>query len=81
LNLFKERNVEVIRGYFQSYSYVHPIYEKEIRESFTFLPGVQRMARDIVRSARGNSSFIFIGIHVRHGMDVTLHSVNKKESL
>jgi hypothetical protein len=74
LELFRERNIEVVKGYFQTFDYfLSPDLDAEIRESFHFLPGIQQRAEKIlhdkvdhlVRSAPDN--YTFVGIHVRHG--------------
>ncbi|KAI6203283.1 L-Fucosyltransferase [Aphelenchoides besseyi] len=52
LPLFQdEQKVEVIRGYYQSYSWFHPQFETEIRESFVFLPEIQRRARELITNS------------------------------
>ncbi|KAI6178590.1 L-Fucosyltransferase [Aphelenchoides besseyi] len=52
LPLFQDgQNVEVIRGYYQSYSWFHPQFETEIRQSFVFLPEIQRRARELVTNS------------------------------
>ena len=75
----KGRNIEVLNGYFQSLHYFHPEYENVIRRIFTPLPALQLMASALLEKAAGEIPYedrIFIGIHVRHGMDVTWNSRN-----
>jgi hypothetical protein len=63
LDLFRERNIEVVKGYFQvnnfnttcildsffqTYDYfLSPDMDAEIRESFQFLPGIMQRADEI----------------------------------
>lgn len=49
---FVDNNIEVMSGYFQSFRYFHPKYEKLIRQDFTFLPGVYNLANKILETAK-----------------------------
>lgn len=73
-----EKNIEILIGYFQSFRYFHPEYEGIIRQLFTPLPALQSMASSLLKKAKALSPAdpTFIGIHVRHGMDVTWNSRN-----
>jgi hypothetical protein len=81
LNLFETDATEVVRGYFQTYDYFQESnLEKSIRTSFQFLPGVLERAEKIFQEAKERSGkkgvdCLYVGVHARHGMDVTMHSV------
>lgn len=58
---FKNSNIEVMSGYFQSYRYFH-LYKKLILKDFTFLPGIYKRSNEIlnaVKQKRINSDLIF----------------------
>ena len=57
MELFVEpnRHVEIVKGYFQTYEYFLPDYERQIRASFDFLPEIRQRARQTVDGALAKS--------------------------
>lgn len=55
-------------GYFQSWKYFK-IYEKEIRQIFTFVPSIRETANrkvsDILSNYKGNTTSVLVGVHIR----------------
>ncbi|VDN52468.1 unnamed protein product [Dracunculus medinensis] len=79
------QNIELLTGYFQTFRYFHPEEEKRIREEFTFLPEIKKKAERYLQLAKSerlnykkdkNNNYVFIGVHVRHGIDITMNSRN-----
>ncbi|KAL7076962.1 hypothetical protein ACQ4LE_004096 [Meloidogyne hapla] len=77
--------ISIINGYFQSHRYFHPTYTQLISNNFNFLPGIVERANLILKNIlfenekkiRSNSTFL-IGIHARHGIDLTMHQRNQR---
>ncbi|CAD5212246.1 unnamed protein product [Bursaphelenchus xylophilus] len=73
LEMFKSSDIEIVDGYFQAFRYFWPELDSEVRKSFQFLEGVKKRALDYIRPYQDR---IRIGVHVRHGVDITWHSRN-----
>jgi hypothetical protein len=52
MELFKERNIEVVKGYFQTIDYFDANYKKETFESFTFLPGILERSHKLIEEIK-----------------------------
>lgn len=68
-----------MNGYFQSFRYFHPNHSDLVRKSFQFLPEIGRKARmTLTQITNRTSTTNFVGVHVRHGMDLTMHQRNQR---
>ncbi|KAF7630829.1 L-Fucosyltransferase, partial [Meloidogyne graminicola] len=77
------QNIAIVNGYFQSFRYFHFKYSQLIAKNFNFIEGIKERAKIIlnkilIENNKSINTSLLIGIHVRHGIDLTMHQRNQR---
>ncbi|VDN41700.1 unnamed protein product [Gongylonema pulchrum] len=85
--LFASGNFEYISGYLQTYRYFHPHqadgflqeakFEKIHAEAIVS-GSKERDQVDIIQDFHAGRDYVYVGVHIRYGMDVTMNGRNLK---